>query len=109
LVRGALAPAAIVVLAGLTLLGPPDSAPLAAVVRFLSWMLVMVTPGVSVYRLVTRRPTGLGEAVLAGFIVSPVIVAVFGALALLMGASPGVAARAFILVAVIFIIVQFLR
>ncbi len=98
-VHGALAPAVIIVLAGIALASPPASAPLATLVRLSSWMLVMVIPGIAVHRLVTRRPGGLGEAVLAGFIVSPVVLAVFGVLALTLGASPAAAAHACVVLA----------
>ena len=98
MVRRTFVPAGIVVLAGVALAGPPASLPLATLVRFLSWMLVMVIPGVALHRLVARSGS-LGEAVLAGFILSPVMVAVFGALGLWMGASPVAAARGFIVLA----------
>jgi len=68
-------------------------------IRILSWVLVMVIPGFCLYRQVARRAGRLGEAVLAGFVLSPVIVAGLAALALSTGVSSATTTQAIVIAA----------
>ena len=107
--RRLLLSAAIFGVAWITLSGPPASPLVATTTRLLSWMLVMLVPGFCIHRLSARGDTRLGEALLAGIILSPVIVALLAVLALRAGLSPTITTQMLVVLAAGFGLVAALK
>lgn len=84
----------------ITLTNPPGTPSLAAAIRAVSWVLVMVAPGFSLYLLAARREPRVGEALLSGFALSPVMVVIASALLMLSGVSSEATALAIVVAAV---------
>jgi hypothetical protein len=72
---------------------PAAGGPLLVVRSFAVWLLLMVAPGVWLFRILHRQLRGAWEVLLAGLVVSPVLLTVVAVAAMFAGASPHGAGR----------------